>query len=141
MSQLLDALIVQRKQAAMNYKAYLARIVELSKQVSQPETQSSYPAVITSAALRSLYDNLEDPDIMPLEVRERPAHYGSGPVVDDRAARALALDRAIRAVKKADWRGNKFKEREVRNAIRSELGEAESLVDRIFDIVKNQREY
>ncbi len=141
MSQLLDALIVQRKQEALNYKAYLARIVELSKQVSQPETQSSYPAVISSGALRSLYDNLEDPDIMPLEVRERPAHYGSGPVVDDRATRALALDRAIRAVKKADWRGNRFKEREVRNAIRSELGEAESLVDKIFEIVKNQREY
>lgn len=141
MSQLLDALIVQRKHEAMNYKAYLARIVELSKQVSKPETQSSYPPLITSGPLRSLYDNLQDPDIMPLEVREPPAHYGSGPVVDVRAAKALDLDRAIRAVKKADWRGNKFKEREVRNAIRSELGDTDSLVDKIFEIVKNQREY
>ena len=54
---------------------------------------------------------------------------------------ALALDGAIRAVKKADWRGNRFKEREVRNAIQARLGEDDALVDRIFEIVKAQREY
>lgn len=140
MSQLLDTLISQRKQAALNYKTYLARIVELSKQIIQPGTQSAYPAAITTGALRSLYDNVETPD-MPLEVREPAAHYGSTTPTDLRVAKALALDRAIRDVKKADWRGNKFKEREVRNAIRSELGNTESLVEKIFEIVKNQREY
>jgi type I restriction enzyme R subunit len=54
---------------------------------------------------------------------------------------ALALDRAIRAVKKADWRGNLFKEREIRNAIQAELGAADDLVERILEIVKAQREY
>ena len=49
MSELLDALIAQRKQEAMDYKAYLAKIVELTKQVSKPESQSSYPATINSA--------------------------------------------------------------------------------------------
>ena len=140
MSQLLDALIKQRKQEALNYKAYLARVVELSKRVSQPETQSSYPTGINNGALRALYDNLEDGDDAVMEVREPQPHYGSGTALDDRAARALALDRAIRAVKKADWRGNKFKEKEVRNAILSELGD-DDIVDKIFEIVKNQREY
>src|SRR5438093_5927434 len=51
MSQRLDALIAQRKQAAMDYKVYLARIVTLTKQASQPETQSSYPAKINSSVL------------------------------------------------------------------------------------------
>lgn len=141
MSQLLYALIKQRKQEAMNYKAYLARVVELSKRVSQPETESSYPPVITTGALRALYDNLEDADDMVLEVREPQPHYGSGPRMDGRTARAVALDRAIRAVKKADWRGNRFKEKEVRNAIGSELGAGEDAIDRIFEIVKQQREY
>jgi type I restriction enzyme, R subunit len=140
MSQLLDALILQRKQEAIKYKAYLARMVELTKQVTQPESQSSYPAAIATGPLRSLYDNLETAE-GSLEVREPPSHYGSGPPIDQRTATAIALDRAIRAVKKADWRGNKFKEREVRNAIRSELGESDELVDQIFKIVKSQREY
>lgn len=140
MSQLLDALIKQRKQEAMNYKAYLARVVELSKRVSQPETQASYPTSINNGALRALYDNLEDADDAVMEVREPHAHYGSGTALNDRAAKALALDRAIRAVKKADWRGNRFKEKEVRNAIDAELGDDE-MVDKIFEIVKNQREY
>lgn len=140
MSQLLDALIKQRKQEALNYKAYLARVVELSKRVSEPATQSSYPTGINNGALRALYDNLEDPDGGVMEVREPQPHYGSGSALDDRTARAIALDRAIRAVKKADWRGNKFKEREVRNAIISELGDSDA-ADKIFEIVKNQREY
>ena len=61
MSALLDALIRQRKQEAMDYKAYLAKIVELTGTVSRPETQTSYPASIRNGTLRALYDNLEDP--------------------------------------------------------------------------------
>jgi len=139
MSELLDALILQRKQEAMDYKAYLAKIVALTRQVSKPETHPSYPAEISNAALRALFDNLEG--TQALAVREPPAHYGTEPVVDVRVAKALALDRAIRKVKKADWRGNVFKEREIRNAIRSELGDDEGLVDEVFQIVKNQRDY
>ena len=139
MSELLDALILQRKQEAMNYKEYLARIVELTKKVSSPETQSSYPSSINSAALRSLFDNLED--TQGSAGPEPPAHYGTESAVDVREKQALALDRAIRGVKKADWRGNRFKEREVRNAIKSTLGDDEGVVSEIFEIVKAQSDY
>ena len=139
MSDLLDALIRQRKQEAIDYKAYLAKIVELTKQVSQPETQTSYPSSLNNVTLRALYDNLGETSDSAL--RERTANYGLDPTSSSREAKALALDRSIRDVKKADWRGNKFKEREVRNAIRSELGDDEGLVSSIFEIVKNQREY
>ncbi|MCY3615181.1 MAG: HsdR family type I site-specific deoxyribonuclease [Bacteroidetes bacterium] len=122
MSLLLDALILQRKKEALDYKAYLARVVDLTKQISQPETQSSYPSSIQSTALKSLYDNLDGTKISPEEG-------------------ALSLDRAIRDVKKADWRGNRFKEREVRNAIRTVLGDDTSLANTIFDIVKAQSDY
>ncbi|MGE3188367.1 MAG: type I restriction endonuclease subunit R, partial [Vicinamibacterales bacterium] len=142
MSALLDALIAQRRQEALDYKAYLARIVELTKQASRPESASSYPARIDTAALRALYDNLDHP--VPAEVRERPeAPFGGAPVVTvaDREELALAVDRAIRNVKKADWRGNRFKEREIRNAIREMLGDDDALVDAVFEIVKAQRDY
>ena len=139
MSRLLDALILQRKQGSVDYKHYLARVVDLAKKASRPETGSSYPSSINNAALRSLYDNLEDSTV--LEVREPLAAYDNQPAAGSREAKALALDRAIRRVKKADWRGNKFKELEVRNAIKSVLGEDANLVDTLLDIVKAQSDY
>ena len=134
MSELLEALIRQRKQEAIHYKEYLAQIVDLTRKINQPETQASHPTSINSTALKALFDNL------PV-VGERRAQYDAIPPVDDREAKALALDRAIRRVKKADWRGSKIKEREVRNAIHAELGGNESLVSEIFEIVKAQRDY
>ena len=113
----------------MDYKEYLAKIVELTRQVSGSETQSSYPAKIDSPALRALYDNLEDKP-GPVVEEAPPIPYGM------KAVTALALDQAIRSVKKADWRGNRFKEQsEVRNAIRSKLGDDEGLINAMFEIV------
>lgn len=117
MSELLDALIQARKQQAIDYKAYLDRIVELTKQVSRPGIQSSYPAGINSPARRALYDNLGQSEEL-----------------------ATRVDTAIRNVKKAGWRENHFKRREVRIAIKSVLGD-DALVDTIFEIAKNQRDY
>ena len=139
MSELLNSLISQRKQEATGYKEYLARLIELAKKVSSPETHASYPPSITSAALRALFDNLEDSQVS-VAVRKPLVHYDSDPAGDVREAKALALDRAIRGVKKADWRGNRFKEREVRNAIKSELDD-EGVINTIFEIVKAQSDY
>ena len=44
----------------------------------------------------------------------------------------MRVDAAIRTAKKDDWRGNRFKEREVRNAIKSVLPD-DDLVDRLFE--------
>lgn len=118
MSELLDALIQARKKQVLDYKAYLAKIVELTKKISKPETQSSYPPAINTGARRALYDNLNQNE-----------------------ERAVRVDTAIRSVKKAGWRGNRFKEKEVRIAIKSVLDDDAGLVDAIFEIVKNQRDY
>ena len=123
MSELLDALVLQRRQEALDYQTYIQRVVELTRQAAQPESQSSYPAAINTDTLRALFDNLE------------------GETQSAREKLALAIDRAIREVKKADWRGNKFKKLEVRNAIEVVLGSDDVLVDSIFEIVKAQREY
>ena len=140
MSELLDDLILQRRQEAMSYKAYLERIVELTRNVSRPEAEPSYPATINTSALRSLFDNLENTHAFAW--RERASRdYHTGTDADAREAMALALDRAIRRVKKADWRGNRFKEREIRIAIRTELGGDDALAEKIFEIVKAQHDY
>ena len=116
----------------MDYREYLDRIVELTRRASNPATGSSYPEGIDSGPLRALYDNLKEPDG---PIREH------GPQVMTREARARELDRAIRRVKKADWRGNRFKEREVRNAIRSVLGSDDASIETIFQVAKAQSDY
>ena len=134
MSELLDALIAQRREEAIEYQEYLQRIVELTRRIAKPENESSYPQSINGPSLRALFDNLVDP---------------TGQIVFDkneatevlRESKALALDHVIRGVKKADWRGNRFKERELRNAIKSELGGDDALTDTIFEIVKAQSDY
>ena len=141
MSKLLDALILQRKQESLEYKGYLDRIVALTKRISRPETDSTYPSSINTSALRALFDNLlSAPDSGVLEPPP-PPYGGKLTPPDSREEKALALDRAIRRVRRADWRGNLFKEREVRNAIRAELGGDEGLADAIFEIVKSQPDY
>ena len=139
MSDLLDALIRQRKQEALSYRAYLDRIVDITRKASNPASRAAYPARIDSGPLRALYDNLKDPDD-PL--RERGPAYGRGtPEGDPREELAVQVDQAIRGVKKADWRGNRFKEREVRNAIQAVLGDDDGSITTIFDVVKAQHEY
>ena len=136
MSELLDALIRQRKQEAMDYKTYLARIAALAKQVQQPEDER-YPFTINGPARRALYDNLKDvPGLDDLILKDKVADTPAGAA----ETAALAVDDAVRGVKKADWRGNRFKEREVRNAVRAVLRD-DALADRMFEIVKAQRDY
>lgn len=116
MSQLLDELIQARKDQALSYKAYLAKVVELTQKVKNPESESAYPAEINSPGLRSIYANLGS-----------HAHL------------AVQVDSAVNNVKKAGWRGNRFKEKEVRIAIKSVLGADEELVDTIFQIIKEPK--
>ncbi len=139
MSHLLDELIEQRRKEALDYKQYLKKIVELTKKAKKPETGSSYPKGINTPALQSLYDNLEmDEESIAAEPAEP---YGLDSEESYRAQKAIDLNKAIRNVKKAGWRGNHFKEREVRIAIKSVIGEDEKMINNIFEIVKNQDEY
>ena len=134
MSELLDALIVQRREEAIEYLEYLERIIELTRRIAKPGDKSSYPHRINSPSLRALFDNLVD-SAGQIVFDENEATGAS------RESMALALDHGIRGVKKADWRGNRFKEREVRNAIKSELGGDDVFIEKIFEIVKAQSDY
>lgn len=116
MSILLDELIKQRKEGAVAYKAYLAKIVELSKQIKNPSASMSYPSSMDTSAKRALYDNLDK---------------------DEKLTENLNYE--IINTKKDSWRGNKIKEREVIYVISKHVKNAD--VERIFEIVKNQKDY
>ncbi len=118
MSELLDALIEQRKKEAGNYQQYLEKIVALAKKVMKPTTGETYPNKLDTAAKRALYDNLGKDEAI-----------------------ALAVDQAVRTSRQDDWRTNPFKVKRVRNAIRVPLKDDEGLTEKILELVRNQHEY
>ena len=138
MSQLLDELIEQRKREATDYKEYLKKIAELAKNVRHPGTGSSYPEGVTTPALQALFDNLK---VASSNAEEPAPPYGYDTVEEYKTHTAIALDKTIKSVKKAGWRGNHFKEKQVKLAIKKVLGEDESMINHIFEIVKNQNDY
>jgi len=117
MSMLLDQLILDRKRGALEYEAYLQKVVDLTRQVKQPESGTDYPATVSTGARRALYDNLEGNEAL-----------------------TLALDAEVRRVKQDGWRGNRLREKEVKLAVKKVLP-ADFDLDTLFELIKNQREY
>lgn len=116
MSEILEELILKRKQKALDYKKYLQQIVELTKQVKQLDGED-YPEQIKSKGQKALYTNLNDDDEL-----------------------AMTVDKTVKFTAKDGWRDNKIKEREVKRAIKTKLPENLS-VQELMDVVKNQDEY
>jgi len=116
MSELLDSLIIQRREKALEYEQYLSELFTLADKVQKPGG-TDYPQSLNTGATRALYDNLgKDEDL------------------------ALAVDYAVLSSKKDGWRGHKVKEKEVRYAIKRVLND-EKLADDVFELVKNQSDY
>lgn len=119
MSVLLDELIELRRQKAIEYQEYLERIRELAGKVIHPaQSDSSYPASMDTSAKRALYDNLGEDELL-----------------------VTKIDTAIRYTKKADWVGDRFKEREIANAIREETAGYEVDIQQVMELAKAQKEY
>ncbi len=118
MSELLDALILQRKQEALDYKQYLEKIVALTKQVKNPSTGGTYPKTLNTTALRALYDNLG---------KDEPL--------------AMALNDAVNHSTEANWRDNIFKVKKVKYAIKKVLKDDDALTEQVLTLVKKQNDY
>jgi type I restriction enzyme R subunit len=126
MSAILDELIKARREGALAYEKLLEKYIELVKNAETPENNTRYPESIRhSGALRAFYDNCgEDEEL------------------------ALALDKAVRESKQADFRHNEFKERKIKAALYAVLkdrfptdADARSEVERVYNIVVEQGEY
>lgn len=118
MSELLMKIIEERKKQKENYKAYLEKIVELTRRIEKPEDYSGYPERIKkSPALRAFYDNVTQDEEFVLTLHEK-----------------------IMSIKPDKWRGDKAKERVIQGAI-YKVTKDDDMVDEIFDIVKEQSEY
>ena len=120
MSALLDEIIKQRREKAIGYQEYLEKIRELAKRVKNPNNNAdiSYPETIDTTAKRAIFDNFGGDEVLTAKI-----------------------DAAIRYTKKADWHGDRFKEREIANAIREEVAGYDINIVEIMELVKAQKEY
>ena len=117
MSELLDALIIERRAQALGYQEYLKKIVELTKQIKRPGDGARYPRTLDSPAKQALYDNLGEDEAI-----------------------ALAVHEAVTSTKQDDWTHNPIKTKMVRIAIKKVVQDDEKL-DKILELIKNQQEY
>ena len=142
MSILLDDLIRARRRGAIEYEAYLNRIVALTRRVEE-QTDTPYPPRINTRALRSLFDNIDVSD--ESEIAEAGGQNDSPRNREIRERMAIALDGAVLNSREDDWRGHKFKERKVRQAmakvVAAGFGDRAVDVDSLFELVKNQHGY
>ena len=126
-SHLLDDIIRQRRRGAMDYREYLSEIEGLSGRMAEHENPDRYPSNINTNPLRAFFDNL---DPLPENRRE---------------AAAVAIDAAIRRTKQDDWRGNRFKKIQVRNAIarviQEKFSDNDLDVNALLELAVNQSEY
>jgi type I restriction enzyme R subunit len=116
MSTLLNEIIKERKSNAITYEIYLKKIAELAKRVSNT-IRDDVPPTINTNAQRALYNNLGKDEAL-----------------------AIKIDKAILRTRRADFRGNRQKENEIKAELYKIL-EDENEVERIFQIAKQQNEY
>ena len=116
MSELLDALIEQRRKESFDYQEYLAEIAKLARKVVDPTAHNAYPSTINTPGQRAMYELVaEDEDS------------------------ALTLDQAIRGAAQDGWRVNRFKLRKVKKAVADAVGE--ELVDPVIEVATHHDEY
>ena len=116
MSKLLDEIIKDRKARAMSYEEYLKRIAELAKNVEAGHSEDT-PKTLDTPGKRALYNNLNQNEEL-----------------------AIDIDTAVKENRHDDWRGIKAREQVIKSALFGVLKD-ESEVERIFLIIKAQKEY
>lgn len=115
-SALLDEIIRNRREKALQYEEYLRQIADLVKRIDVGTAEGT-PERLDTPGKRALYNNLETDEEL-----------------------ALRLDDAVKQNAPDGWRGVEPKERVIKKALYQELGDKDE-VERIFLIVKAQREY
>ena len=122
MSSLLDALIEQRRQDALEYAAYLAKLLELTAQVGKVESEASYPDWAKTPARRALVD----------------FQWPEGVEIDFEY-----IHDVIQRAKEHGWTGSIMRERALARTLRKELPEgfeAERLQS-LVSLLKEHDEY
>jgi type I restriction enzyme R subunit len=118
MSELLDALIEERRLEAIDYRRYLAQLIAHAEALGRQESGTDYPAWADNGAKRALHDfGLPSEDL------------------------AREVDETVRHTKPADWVGNSFKEKKIRRALANVLPAGYDRLDELMALLKARDEY
>jgi type I restriction enzyme R subunit len=139
MSALLAEIIADLKAKRIEYAEYLQRIADLAKNVQTGKTDDTHEKLHTPG-LRALYNNLK------IAGAARKYHiseaFGAYAKAGDMAlALALTIDETVKRVRPDDWRGNQPRENAIKQALLPILGNDFDEVERIFLIIRQQKEY
>jgi type I restriction enzyme R subunit len=140
MSKLLEEIVADLKARRVEYEEYLKRIAALAKQVQSGQAEGA-PSQLRTPGMRALYNNLNASarQVHAEAIFETPPTYGGPDEV--RLKLALALDETVKRVRPDDWRGHQARENEIKRAMLPLLGNDTAEVERMFLIIKQQREY
>jgi type I restriction enzyme R subunit len=116
MSALLDEVIAARKAKAIEYEEYLKRVAELSRRVQAGYSKET-PEQLNTPGKRALWNNVGQDEVL-----------------------ALKIDAVVREVRPDGWRGISPREKTIKAALYETLKD-EAEVERIFLVIKAQREY
>jgi type I restriction enzyme R subunit len=133
MSVLLDDLIRQARQEALDYERFLRDAEALARRLAAKHPNDGVPSMLHgNAEATVLYNNL--PSI--------PAGTFRYPTPEEALAQfALKLDRAVRESAPAGWKGDQAREAPVKNALYPLLDRDRIATQAVFEIVKNQPGY
>ena len=143
MSALLDEIISTRRTRAIEYEEYLSQIAELAKKVNTGHADDT-PRELNTPGMRALYNNLSNvsgpssPE-NGTELKDGTRQYGSNSSLNP-VELAVKIDEAIKRVRPDSWRGIQARENEIKRALFEILQSSEE-VERLFVIIKQQREY
>jgi type I restriction enzyme R subunit len=118
MSELLDAILEERRQGSLDYKDYLTKLLEHATKLGKGESETKYPTWADNGGRRALVDFFAPHDDL-----------------------ATKVDTAVLHSKPDSWVGNPLKERKVRLAIKAALADDFDRLDELVDLVKARDEY
>lgn len=116
MSTLLNTIIIELREKKISYEEYLRKMADLAMRVTNTH-RDDIPKTINTPAQRALYNNLNKDEEL-----------------------TIACDAAVRYTKQVDFRGDERKENIIKYEIYKILKD-EKETERIFAIIKEQREY
>ncbi len=118
MSDLLDAVLEERRKGALDYQQYLATLLAQAEKLGKGESDTAYPEWANNGARRALVDFFHPSTELAVE-----------------------MDTTIRHTKPDSWIGNPMKEKKVKLALRQALPADFDRLDELFDLVKARHEY